>query len=158
IDPRSDLLPEVKAHAATIQARRGEQYQYTSSGQTVLLGSRAGRGGRSNPSINIDRLIDQLVHDFTVYDHRLGEQEARRSSVNIYRIGHYLKAVQDIRAASPQTEEDLRKAVEDAFIVERSRSGELRALPPVKKLLRKLGGGTANPHGNRTYDELVRMP
>lgn len=35
--PKSDLLPEIRKHAATIQARRGEQYQ-VSCGQTVRLG------------------------------------------------------------------------------------------------------------------------
>jgi hypothetical protein len=35
---RSPLLALVREHAKTIQARRGEQYQVSASGQTVLLG------------------------------------------------------------------------------------------------------------------------
>lgn len=37
-DPKSPLLEEVKAHAAQIQARKGEQYQISTSGQTITLG------------------------------------------------------------------------------------------------------------------------
>jgi hypothetical protein len=40
-DPKSPLLALVRAHAAKIQARRGEQYVVSGAGQTVLLG-----GGR----------------------------------------------------------------------------------------------------------------
>lgn len=32
------LRPEIEAHAATIQARRGESFQVSTSGQTVRLG------------------------------------------------------------------------------------------------------------------------
>lgn len=37
-DPKSPLLAEVKAHAAKIQARQGEEYQTSQSGQTIQLG------------------------------------------------------------------------------------------------------------------------
>lgn len=40
-DPASDLLQEVKDHAATIQARRGEDYQVDACGHTVTLGGRS---------------------------------------------------------------------------------------------------------------------
>jgi len=33
-----DLREEIVAHAATIQARRGEEFQISTCGQTVLLG------------------------------------------------------------------------------------------------------------------------
>lgn len=34
-----DLRSQIEAHAATMQARRGDQYQVSTSGQTVMLGS-----------------------------------------------------------------------------------------------------------------------
>jgi hypothetical protein len=37
-DPKSPLLDEVKADAAKIQARWGEEYQVSSGGQTITLG------------------------------------------------------------------------------------------------------------------------
>lgn len=36
--PRSKLLPEIKADAAKIQSRKGEQFQVSASGQTITLG------------------------------------------------------------------------------------------------------------------------
>jgi hypothetical protein len=36
--PRSELLPQIKEHAATIQARRGELFEVSTCGQTVKLG------------------------------------------------------------------------------------------------------------------------
>lgn len=36
--PGSDLLPAIREHAASIQAREGEAFQVSASGQTVLLG------------------------------------------------------------------------------------------------------------------------
>lgn len=36
--PRSPLLAEVQKHAASMQARYGEQFQVSEAGQTVLLG------------------------------------------------------------------------------------------------------------------------
>ena len=38
--PQSSLLPQVIKDAATIQARRGEQYDTSDCGQTVLLGGK----------------------------------------------------------------------------------------------------------------------
>lgn len=38
-DCPASLRPEIEADAATIQARRGEHYQTSTTGQTVLLGS-----------------------------------------------------------------------------------------------------------------------
>lgn len=35
------LYDEIKAHALTMQRRRGEQFQISATGQTVLLGSAA---------------------------------------------------------------------------------------------------------------------
>lgn len=37
-DSKSPLLAEIRKDAATIHARRGEQYQISTSGQTVTLG------------------------------------------------------------------------------------------------------------------------
>ena len=37
-DPKSELLPEIKKGAANLQARKGEQYQVSTSGQYVTLG------------------------------------------------------------------------------------------------------------------------
>lgn len=36
--PRSSLLPEIKRRAEALQAKRGEQFQTSTSGQTVTLG------------------------------------------------------------------------------------------------------------------------
>ena len=36
--PRSGLLEEVKAHAATLQAKAGEHFQISACGHTTLLG------------------------------------------------------------------------------------------------------------------------
>ncbi len=38
-DCPADLAERIRDHAATIQARRGEQYQVSTVGQTVTLGS-----------------------------------------------------------------------------------------------------------------------
>jgi hypothetical protein len=38
--PKSDLLPRIKADAASIQARRGQEFIVSGCGQTVLLGGR----------------------------------------------------------------------------------------------------------------------
>jgi hypothetical protein len=36
--PRSPLLPRIQEHAAGLQARRGEEFQVSTSGQTITLG------------------------------------------------------------------------------------------------------------------------
>lgn len=50
-DCPDDLLHQIEAHAARIQARRGEQYQVSTSGQTVLLGSALEAGDRVQVNI-----------------------------------------------------------------------------------------------------------
>lgn len=37
--PKSKLLPEIRAHAARIQAKRGQQFVVSGCGQTVTLGA-----------------------------------------------------------------------------------------------------------------------
>jgi hypothetical protein len=39
-EPQSTLLPEIREHAAEIQARKGQEFQVSGRGQRVILGGR----------------------------------------------------------------------------------------------------------------------
>jgi hypothetical protein len=39
-EPQSILLPKIREHAAEIQARKGQEFQVSGCGQTVILGGR----------------------------------------------------------------------------------------------------------------------
>jgi hypothetical protein len=39
-EPQSTLLPKIREHAAEIQARKGQEFQVSGCGQTVILGGR----------------------------------------------------------------------------------------------------------------------
>jgi hypothetical protein len=39
-EPQSTLLPKIREHAAEIQVRKGQEFQVSGCGQTVILGGR----------------------------------------------------------------------------------------------------------------------
>lgn len=55
-DVRDHIVPD----AARIQARRGEDYQVSSSGQTVRLGPSSGEAGKKTPA-QLQREIDAAI-------------------------------------------------------------------------------------------------
>lgn len=77
------LRAEITRHAATIQAKRGEQFATSSSGQTVMLGPSAAKhesGG--NPSTRRSKKRDRRpVQPKTGFVHRWGTASAKRTRV-----------------------------------------------------------------------------
>lgn len=80
-----------------------------------------------NPELDLARLENSLVHELIEYDKKLTAKDK-----NIYRMGHYLKAVDkafgDLKQIDNPTLEDVKASVSQRFDPQ---------LPPVKKFLKK---------------------
>lgn len=80
-----------------------------------------------NPELDLTRLENSLVHELIEYDKKLTAKDK-----NIYRMGHYLKAVDkafgDLKQIDNPTLEDVKASVSQRFDPQ---------LPPVKKFLKK---------------------
>lgn len=82
---------------------------------------------RKNPSVDVNKLKSRLIHLLTEYDIKLSKRQP-----NMYRLGHYFKAVDDAFDDLPNdaTINDLKKSLSRRFIVS--------DMPPVKKFIKDL--------------------
>ena len=80
-----------------------------------------------NPELDLARLERSLVHELIEYDKKLTAKD-----LNIYRMGHYLKAVErafgDLKQIDDPTLQDVKESISQRFDPQ---------LPPVKKFLKK---------------------
>jgi len=91
----------------------------------------------------VEKYVAVLVSKVTQLDQKLSVREARHGRVNIYRLGHYLKATQKVEraVASVKHRSDLNAilklldAVGDAFE---------RDFPPARNLARQIEKGTCS--------------
>jgi hypothetical protein len=100
--------------------------------------------GPANPTLR--DYLTLLSSKLTQYDVATGKRESKRGSPNIYRLGHLLKASQQVQDrvktmlddTSPEARAAFEKALAAEFVFER---GEF-ALAPVRNVVKQLRAGT----------------
>lgn len=89
------------------------------------------------PSGTVEMFLHVLTSKLTQYDQQLGRREAQKGRVNIYRLGHYLKAKQTIEDG---VQDILHK--DDGESLNRLKQAIAKnfdaGLPPVKAVLKQI--------------------
>ncbi len=114
-----------------------EDDEETSEMNTGYYARVANRLAEAIDSGTVATFLMVLKSKLTQYDKRLGDSEAKKGRVNIYRLGHYLQAANDVEAAVKGLEQKddaealgaLKKAMAKSFAAD---------MPPVKATIKQI--------------------